>query len=237
MRRLGVILPSSNTTVEYEFSKELQATDVSVHYARVSLKDVTVEGLEAMECELEVAARLLADAAVNLVVFACTSGSLIKGRGYDAQLAKRIGKAAGCPALTTSGAVMNAFRALGVMRICLATPYLPDVAAHEVQFLEDNGFKILREHSLGIKDNLEIGRLTANDAQTLARAVFVKGTDAVFISCTNFRTFEAIDALEKDLGKPVVSSNSATLWAAMNLLKLEAGVSLGQLFSAKPISK
>jgi maleate isomerase len=81
--------------------------DVSLHYARVHLNDVTVEGLERMEAELDGAAELLRDAGVDVIVFACTSGSLIKGMGYDELLAERIREAADCPALTTSGAVLK----------------------------------------------------------------------------------------------------------------------------------
>jgi maleate isomerase len=218
MNRLGVILPSSNTTVEYEFSRALQGTDVSVHYARVPLQDVTVQGLEDMECRLEEAAQLLADAGVEMVAFACTSGSLVKGLGYDSKLAKRISEIAHCPALTTSGAVLDALKALNARKICLATPYIAVVAAKEVQFLEGNGFEVLKEQSLGIKENLKIGQLTPADAEKLAKTVYTKGADAVFISCTNFRTFEALPALESELGEPVISSNSATLSAALNAL-------------------
>lgn len=229
MHRLGVILPSSNTTVEYEFSKALQGIDVSVHYARVPLQEVTVQGLEGMECRLEEAAQLLADAKVDVVAFACTSGSLVKGLGYDSKLAKHISEVAHCPALTTSGAVLEALKALNARKICLGTPYLSEVAAKEVEFLEGNGFEVLKEQSLGIKENLKIGQLTPVDAEKLAKKVFTKGSDAVFVSCTNFRTFEALTKLECELGVPVISSNSATLWAALNALEKEAKVSLGQL--------
>ncbi len=230
MQRLGIIIPSSNTTVETEFSSALQGTDVSVHYARVHLNDVTVEGLEGMEAELDGAARLLKDAEVDVVAFACTSGSLIKGLGYDALLAKRISEAAGCPALTTSGAVVDALKALKVRKICLATPYLQEVTDREVSFLERNGFQVLNSQSLNIKENLKIGNLTPDDAQALAKTVDSNDADAIFISCTNFRTFEVLSALERQLGKPVVSSNSATLWAALRLMKAKSAVSLGRLF-------
>jgi maleate isomerase len=73
MQRLGIILPSSNTTVEREFSSVLEGADFSVHYTRVHLNDVTIDGLERMEAELEDAARLLKDADVDTVAFACTS--------------------------------------------------------------------------------------------------------------------------------------------------------------------
>ena len=91
---------------------------------------------------------------VDAVAFACTSGSLIKGLGYDALLAKRISEAAGCPALTTSGAVVDALKALKVRKICLATPYLEEVTDREVSFLEQNGFEVLKTRSLNIKENL-----------------------------------------------------------------------------------
>jgi maleate isomerase len=89
MQRLGVIIPSSNTTVESEFSTILHGTDVSFHIARIHLSDVTVKDLEDMEKETVAAARLLKDADVNLVAFACTSGSLVKGLGYDGLIAKK----------------------------------------------------------------------------------------------------------------------------------------------------
>jgi maleate isomerase len=230
MQRLGIIIPSSNTTVKIEFSSALHDADVSVHYARVHLCDVTVEGLERMEAELEGAARLLKDAEVDAVAFACTSGSLIKGMGYDDLLAKRISEAAGCPALTTSGAVVDTLKVLKVQELSLATPYLQEVTDREVSFLERNGFRVLNSQSLNLKENLKIGDLTPDDAQTLARTVDSNDADAVFISCTNFRTFEVLSDLERQLGKPVVSSNSATLWAALRLMKAESAVSLGRLF-------
>ena len=230
MQRLGIIIPSSNTTVEMDFSSALQDTGVSVHYARVHLSDVTIEGLEGMEAELEGAARLLKDAEVAAIAFACTSGSLIKGLGYDALLAKRISEAAACPALTTSGAVVAALKALKVRKICLATPYLQEVTDREVSFLERNGFQVPNSKSLNIKENLKIGNLTPDDAQALAKTVDSNDADAIFISCTNFRTFEVLSTLERQLCKPVVSSNSATLWAALRLMKTESAVSLGRLF-------
>jgi maleate isomerase len=230
MQRLGIIIPSSNTTVETEFSSALHGSDFSVHYARVHLNDVTVEGLESMEAELDGAARLLKDADVDLVAFACTSGSLIKGLGYDALLAKRLSAAAGCPAFTTSGAVVGALNALKVRKICLATPYLEEVTQRETSFLGQNGFEVLKKRSLNIKENLQIGLLMPSDAEVLAITVDSSDTEAIFVSCTNFRTFEVLSGLERQLGKPVVSSNSATLWAALRLMKAKSAVSLGRLF-------
>ncbi len=233
MYRLGVIIPSSNTTVEIEFSKALQYMDVSCHFSRLPLRDVTIQGLECMAQMLEGATELLKDARVDLVAFACTSGSLVRGKGYDEKLAKRISKASGCPALTTSGAVIDALHFLGAHKICVGTPYLDEVTKREIDFLGQNGFSVLKSRSLGIKENHKIGQLTSTNAETLAEETFSADADAVFVSCTNFRTFEAIPKLERRLGKPVISSNSATLWASLRALTVEQPMALGRLFEKK----
>ncbi len=230
MKRLGIIIPSSNTTVEPEFSKTLQSFDVTLHFARIHLNNVTVKDLQDMEKETETATKLLSDAAVDLIVFACTSGSLINGLGYDKAIAEKIAKTAGCPAVTTSSAVIDALNALKVQKIALATPYIAEVAEKEADFLTKNGFTIVNHQSLGIKENLKIGKLDPNDAQKLTQKADSPLAQAVFISCTNFQTFETLPFLEAQLNKPVVSSNSATLWAALGMLKVTVQVNLGRLF-------
>lgn len=96
--------------------------------------------------------------------------------------------------------------------------------------MEQNGFRVLKRASLGIKKNLKIGQLTPTVAGALADRAFPHNADAVFVSCTNFRTFEAITALEQKLCKPFISSNSATLWASLRVFGSKCTLELGQLF-------
>lgn len=235
MQRLGVIVPSSNTSVEVEFARALYGSEVSLHFSRIRLNDVTVKALQDMEDGTQAAAELLRDAGVDVVVFACTSGSLIRGIGYDQLIAQKIAKAADCPAVTTSGAVVEALKALGARKISLATPYIKEVTDREVGFLEKSGFEVVRVQSLGIRENLKIGKLTPHDAAALAKNAYSADAQALFISCTNFRTFEGVAALESQLGKPMVSSNTATLWVALRVLQALADLPLGRLFSNKQV--
>ncbi len=230
MQRLGVIVPSSNTTVEEEFSAVLHGSDVSLHIARIPLSSVTVEELSKMEKETKNAAQLLKDADVDLTVFACTSGSLIKGLGHDEALAKSITQVTGRPAVVTAGAVVEAFEKLRAQRIALATPYTEEITRKEIEFLKANGFEVAKAECLNIVENLKIGRLNSRVAAALAKKADSNDADAVFISCTNFRTLEVIPQLEEQLRKPVVSSNSATLWASLKVLKANFHVCLGSLF-------
>ncbi|MCW4019071.1 MAG: hypothetical protein NWF00_10410 [Candidatus Bathyarchaeota archaeon] len=86
---------------------------------------------------------------------------------------------------------------------------------------------------MGLRDDLQIGKLTAQDATDAAQKADDPLAEAVFVSCTNFRTLEAIPALEAKLQKPVVNSNSATLWAALRVLKVQMQPRPGCLFGCK----
>lgn len=186
-----------------------------------------------MEKGIDFASQSLRDAAVDLIVFACTSGSLVKGFGYDLQLAKQITDVACCPAITTSWAVVEALKKMNIHRISLVTLYVQEVTDKEVSFLEENCFTIVKTQFLGIKSNLKIGNLESDDALVLIKSTNSIDTEAVFISCTNFATFEVIYYLEEKLHKPVISSNSATLWAALITLKIKPQIRLGSLFDAQ----
>jgi len=215
--RIGLIVPSSNTTMEAEFWR-MAPEGVSVHTARMNLTDVTERALVEMESYARAAAARLADASVDILMYGCTSGSLVKGKGYDRRIAEELEEHSGIRAATTSTAVLEALEELGISRVVVATPYIEGVNERERRFLEENGFEVLRIEGLGLVKNTEIGRQGPQTAYNLARRVYVPGADGVFISCTNFRTIEVIDVLERDLGVPVITSNQASMWFVLRNL-------------------
>ncbi len=215
--RIGLLIPSSNTTMEPEFYK-MAPEGVSIHTTRMKLREVTAEALVEMEEYAENAAELLKDAKVDIIVYGCTTGSLVKGVGHDLKLSAKLEEVSGKPVVATATAVVNALKELKVEKICVATPYIDELDKREKAFLEGSGFQILKIKGLGIKDNTEIGKLSPTVAYRLARDVFTPDADCMFISCTNFRTIEIIQMLEKDLGIPVVTSNQASMWAALKKL-------------------
>lgn len=217
MYRIGLILPSSNTTMEPEFTRIMSAY-ATVHSTRIRLQEVTASQLETMERETGHAAGQLSDANVNVICYGCTSGSLLGGLGHDKEIVRRIEKEAQIPAVATAGAVVEALRALDVKRVSVATPYTKKIELLEDRFLRDNGFEVVSINSLGLAKNLDIGLQDPDTAYALAKKVCASDSDGVFISCTNFRTVEIIGKLEAELGKAVVSSNTATAWKALRLL-------------------
>lgn len=230
--RIGLIVPSSNTTMEEEFRRALPR-GISLHVARVKLRRVNVGELREMENYVESAADRLADAGVDVIAYGCTTGSLVGGVGYDERIAGRIEGASGVRAVPTATAVVEALRYLGVERVSLATPYIQEVNKKEEEFLRGNGFHVVSIKGLGIEENVEIGKQVPETVYKLGKSADHPDAEGLFISCTNLRTFEVLGVLEKDLGKPVISSNSATLWAVLRELGVKETLEgLGSLLSS-----
>lgn len=214
--RIGLMVPSSNTTMEPEFYHHLPQ-GVTLHSARMTIINAVPEELLKMTEELEACAESLKTARVDVIVFGCTSGSFLMGKGYDRELEARIEKIAGVPAVTTSHAVVEALRSKGLKKIAIATPYVDEINVREAKFFSDNGFDVEIIKGLNIAGSFDIGQCPPTEAYKLGLEVFKEepNVDGIFISCTNFRTFEIIETLFLDIGKPVITSNQASLWMAL----------------------
>ncbi len=229
--RLGLIVPSSNTTMEMELHDYLP-DGVSLHTTRVPLRNVTEEELLKMSSMAVESAKLLRDAGVELILYGCTSGSFIGGKDFEKELEARIEDEVKVPVISTSTAVIEALKMLDVRDILVVTPYTDEINQREKEFLEANEFNVLDMVGLGLTDNLQIGKLEPYEAYCLAKSAFMDEVEAIFISCTNWRTFEIIEALEEDLGVPVVTSNQASLWLALREMDvMERIPGLGRLLT------
>lgn len=210
--KLGLIIPSSNSAAEIEFNGHAPE-GASVHAARMALNSVTPAALDAMSDRAVECAELLSDVEVDVIAYACTTGSLLHGLGFDAELEEALSEAAGCPAVATARSVRRAFKALDVERIAVRTPYTYELNEREREYFEAAGIEIASIKGRGIEENTMIGALDPADAYRQVRSTVDPGAvDAAFISCTNYRTLPVIESLEADLGMPVVSSNQVTLW-------------------------
>jgi maleate isomerase len=218
--------------MESEFNS-LSRGNFTVHSARLKLHRVTVEELEKMERGVEEAAMLLADAHVDIIAYGCTSGSLFRGLGHDLRIAKSITEKTGLPAVATASCVVDALRFLKVRTVSIATPYVDEINNLERKFLFENGFEVLQMRGLGIEDNLTIGRILDQSIIELARKANHQRAQAIFISCTNLPTIDIIPQLEENVGKPVISSNTATFWSMLRKMHQDYNrIDCGRLFKS-----
>lgn len=205
---------------------------VSIHTARMRLEKVTKKDLIEMGNDAKRAARLLATAQVNNIIYGCTTGSLVGGVEWEKRLVHQIKSLTGIQTFSTGIAVVDAIKALKGKNVAVATPYTNDLNELECSFLESHGIKVGAVKGLGLISNLDIGKTRDAEVLDLVRSISKEG-DLVFISCTNLPTIHLIEYLERELNKPVVSSNQASFWAAIRDSEIDEIIGYGQLLLLK----
>jgi maleate isomerase len=203
---------------EPEFSAALPQT-VSLHTGRVAYRDITPQ--EQMRCvlELESESRKLADAEVDVIVFAATAPTLAKGRGYDRELIKRMEDASGRPATTAATAFVEALTRLGAAKIAIGAPWSKTMDKPMVSFMQASGFEVVNSEVAGYVAGVELGRTGPEAAYDLGRRVDRPDADAVIMPGGNWPSMSIVERLERELGKPVLANNAVSLWAGLRLLQ------------------
>ncbi len=221
--RIGLIVPPTNTVNESEFNRAVPA-GVSVHTTRMRLHvDIhNAAGQAALFDDLRAAIELLVPAGVDVIVHACTAGSLLLPLERITDFMR---EAAGVPAVATASALVHACRALGAQRVAVATPYHDALNAHEVSFLREAGLEVLGCRGLGIgaagpHEYQRIAMLGDEEILAHVMASDHPQAQALIVSCTDLPTLDLIGSLERAVGKPVVTSNMATLWAALRAAEI-----------------
>ena len=237
--RIGMIVPSSNTNAEPD-CQLLAPSGVTLHITRSGGYDVNSvpnsnEMRQFVRQSLDQQLALLVDARVDLVAYACTSATLSDGPEFDTQFSREISEKSGCHAVTTASALIDATKALGVDRIAFTSPYVKKLAQESIDYFKICGVDVVNQLDVGRElTSLEQNALTPQDAFEMGMAVDHPDAQAIVISCTDFRALEAIPALEKTLGKPVICSNQALMYASLNRLSVPCDHPLGgRLFSGK----
>jgi maleate cis-trans isomerase len=229
-RRLGLLVPAGNTAMEDDFAGLLPGS-VRMHVNRMhSLSETSVSKVDALRSmgeQAEEAARILAKAPVEIIAFGCTSGSFLDGLGYDEKIVQRIESASGVRGVATAKAVVDALRALGIRKLAACSPYEDERNERLMKYYRDAGFDIVSFDAIRPDDPERASYRNINAAPLgvaldLGRRVDRADAEAIFISCTAFKgAVEAIDQLESETGKPVVTSNQATLWACLRAMRVD----------------
>jgi maleate isomerase len=236
--RIGLVVPPGNVAMERELAGYL-APGVVMNVNRLSRPTpaVTKESLLAMIGSVDQAVQSLAMCfpQPQIIIYGCTSGSFVSGPGKETEIAKRITAHVGIPAVTTSTAVLMALEALSIKRLFLLTPYVQHVTQHEIDMLEHYGHTIGGVDSFNCDDTRDIAKISTQQVaeRMQHQAAAVEDCDGVLISCTQLLTMDRIEAIERSLGKPIVTSNQSSLWAALTLIGAPAAQNApGRLFDS-----
>lgn len=233
-KRVGLIVPSSNTTMETEVPAILRAhekvTDdrFTFHSARVRMKHVTQEELTAMDQNAGVAAAQLADADVDVIGYACLVATMSQGHGHhrvsEERLAGIVDEETGArvPIVASAGAVVQALGYLGAKRVAVITPYMKPLTETVCGYIEHEGYEVVDSISLEVSDNLAVGRLDPTQLLELSRRIDTSQADALLLSaCVQMPSLPVLQQVQDQFDIPVLSAAAATAWRILTELGLE----------------
>jgi maleate isomerase len=227
--RLGLIVPSSNVTMETELPelfrrRELVAPErFTFHSARMRMTQVTPEALAAMNDQADRCVTELGDADCDALAYACLVAVMVSGSGAHLRAEDSLTQVAGgSPVVTSAGALVEGARSLGARRIALVAPYLPSLTERVVRYLADCGIEVVDAISLSVADNKAVGRLDPAQLPALAERLDLSGADAVVLSaCVQMPSLPAVPVVEECLGLPVFTAAIATARQLLDALGLE----------------
>lgn len=231
VHRLGLIALATDLTSERDFARIIPQCKAAVHTARIAFENPTTpDSLRRMQPDLTRTADLiLPDIRLDAICYSCTAASVVIGDGAVAA-AINIARP-GVPVVTPTGAARAAFKVLGVRRIAILTPYLIETSQPMAAYFTRHGFDVTRLHCLGMEDDRQMARVSAETILNAALGVDDTAAEALFISCTALPALGVIAEIEARIGKPVVSSNQASIWAMLRHAGMGDGVTgYGRLF-------
>ncbi|WP_210115090.1 maleate cis-trans isomerase family protein [Roseovarius aestuariivivens] len=218
--KIGFVLIPNEQTIEEDMIRHMPA-GVGAYFARAPMpREISTESLAQVRGSLAgAAARILPDDGLDVISFACTSGTVAVG---EAETCAELTRGApGARATTLAGSVRKALTAVGARRLTLISPYTAELNANVARFLQHAGFEIGAAHGMGLRYDTEMIRVAPDYIAELALALDRPDADAVLISCGALRTIDVVDEIEQTLGKPVICSNQAMLWDCLRLTGIE----------------
>jgi len=229
----GVLIPSTNTTVEIEYS-HLLPSSLQFHVGRL-LTSGTGPFSPSKDDDIDYQARLLGTAKVEVISLAQTSASLFAD-DYDANVIRRMSAAAGVPAITSAQAVGQAVRALGAKRIALISPYSQPVIERAKHYYESRfALSVVALEGFAATDSYMIGKLGPENARDAFARIDRPEIECFVVPGGNFPTMSFVPAWEREFNKPVITTNAAALWAMMAIMGARDPLpDLGRLLKEMP---
>ena len=234
--RVGLIVPSSNVTMETEIPAMLGDRPdhyderFTFHSSRMRMQSVTQEELERMDEQSEKCATLLADAQCDVLAYACLIGIMAQGEGYHEESERTLRQRtiendAEAPVVTSAGALVRALDRLGARNVALIAPYVEELTQTMIEYFESTGVTVIDYEALECPDNLQVARLDQRNLLTIADELETADADALVLSsCVQMPSLAAIQAAEDKFGLPVFSAATATTYELLDHLDLSTRV-------------
>jgi len=215
---LGMLTPSSNTTLEPVTASMLSGLpEVTAHFGRFRVTEISLgeQALGQFEPEpMLAAAQLLADARCHSICWNGTSAGWL-GFERDRELCRAIEARTRVRACSSVLAIEEIFRATGVSRFGMVSPYTDDIVAAIRRNFGAEGFELAAERHCGIKVNFDFSEIEPETIAEMVRAAAKQGPQAIIVFCTNMDGASLAQDLERELGIPIYDTIATAVWASL----------------------
>jgi len=227
--RIGLIALATDFNIEQDL-RRFCPNDVEIFTSRVrNINPLTIENLRSMAPRISATAdTLLPGTDLDAIIYACTSGAIAIGSEHITELVHQVRP--NVTVINPVSAALAAFEQLQAKRISILTPYTAAVNAEVAAFFESKGYEVLSITGFGFEDDTEMTYISVQDIAEAAIETCAPDADLLFVSCTALRVSLVIEQIEKQIKKPVVSSNQALAWQSLQALAYKEPVDgFGQL--------
>jgi maleate isomerase len=220
--RLGVVLSASNLCVE-PYMRAHAPEALGIHVTRMHMASQVRADFEETAAESVEVARLVAAAKVDAIDLQATGFVMSLGAEAEARTVAAIEAATGIPAYTATQALMEALQALSVSKLLLITPFDEGPTAEERAYIESRGFAVAGAVALALGGGPVTAEIPHQAYVEAAKAHDGAAAEAIVLSGSNTTMVDAIEPIEAALGKPVLTSVQAALWAGIRRVKGKLG--------------
>lgn len=223
-KKIGMLTPSSNTTLEPICSNMVCGLEklVTMHYGRFKVTKISLEDDALAQFDFEPmieASKLLADADVDIIAWNGTSGGWL-GFDVDRKLCKTIEKETGIPAITSMLSQIKAFEEDGVKSIHLITPYTEDINRLLIQEYQKCGIEVINSVCLQQSINRSFALVPKEKIENMFEEVCKKPADGISVVCTNLPAMWSVPKMEKKYGIKVYDTINVVVWDALKRLEI-----------------
>jgi len=223
--RIGFIIPSNNTVLEAECAHYLPG-GISAHFSRIITdRTFSVEEAQNIESRHLHAVEQLKGAFVDLIAYACMASAIAVKLDWAEEFVLKVEEKTGLPAVAVSAATAGALQSFGASRIAIGVTYPESMNPILNAYCAHHGLEAVKIVNMRVTDKREICRLPVSSIIELGRRVDCPDADAIALLATDIRALPASAQLEAELGKPVVTSNGALLWAALGAAGIADSIS------------
>ncbi|WP_221352644.1 maleate cis-trans isomerase family protein [Streptomyces beigongshangae] len=230
MTALGFLSPGHSAEDDYPRIEQLLGSDVRLQVVRVTDEPRGTDRADRLGAGVEE----LRLAGAEAVVWTATDDGSTYGQEAPDQV-RALALVAGVPASSMPFAFLHAVRELGVTRVAIGSTGADEVTALFASFLRGAGLEVVSVRGAGLVPGAGADAWGEAEVLALARAADHDGAEAVLLPDTSLHTASWVPALEKELGKPVLTASQVSVWEGLRLADRRVHApELGALFTKEP---